>query len=133
MMEFDINNNNIFIGSNVDPAIKINNNIYTPPIITGKYSISGTGSTGGINLDFFTNINIPTTAFVNFYIPTTQTISLGTPIHSINNATYRNKILKFKNTDTINANTITSLTIPITGDSITSEDNIQINGYLTSS
>ena len=133
MMEFDINNNNIFIGSNVDPAIKINNNIYTPPIITGEYSISVSGNAVNINLDFFTNINIPTTAFVNFYIPTTQTISLGTPIHSINNATYRNKILKFKNTDTINANTITSLTIPITGDSITSEDNIQINGYLTSS
>lgn len=131
MMEFDINNNNIFIGSNVDPAIKINNNIYTPPIITGKYSISGTQ----MNLDFFTNINIPTTAFVNFYIPTTQTISLGTPIPSINNATYTNKILKFKNTNTINANTTTTpLTIPITAStSITSENNIQINGYLTSS
>ena len=135
MMEFDINNNNIFIGSNVDPAIKINNNIYTPPIITGKYSISGSGSAGNINLDFFTNINIPTTAFVNFYIPTTQTISLGTPIPSINNATYTNKILKFKNTNTINANTTTTpLTIPITAStSITSENNIQINGYLTSS
>lgn len=135
MMEFDINNNNIFIGSNVDPAIKINNNIYTPPIITGKYSISGSGSAGNINLDFFTNINIPTTAFVNFYIPTTQTISLGTPIPSINNATYTNKILKFKNTNTINANTTTTpLTIPITAStSIISENNIQINGYLTSS
>lgn len=131
MMEFDINNNNIFIGSNVDPAIKINNNIYTPPIITGKYSISGTQ----MNLDFFTNINIPTTAFVNFYIPTTQIISLGTPIPSaINNATYTNKILKFKNTTTINANTTTPLTIPITAStSIISENNIQINGYLTSS
>lgn len=136
MMEFDINNNNIFIGSNVDPAIKINNNIYTPPIITGKYSISGSGSAGNINLDFFTNINIPTTAFVNFYIPTTQIISLGTPIPSaINNATYTNKILKFKNTNTINANTTTTpLTIPITAStSIISENNIQINGYLTSS
>ena len=136
MMEFDINNNNIFIGSNVDPAIRINNNIYTPPIITGKYSISGSESAGNINLDFFTNINIPTTAFVNFYIPTTQPISLGSLMpRAITNATYNslNKILKFKNTNTINANTTTPLTIPITGDSITSENNIQINGYLTSS
>ena len=130
MMEFDINNNNIFIGSNVDPAIKINNNIYTPPIITGKYSISVSGN---INLDFFTNINIPTTAFVNFYIPTTQIISLGVIPSAITNATYTYKILKFKNTNTINANTITSLIIPITGTSIISENNIQINGYLTSS
>ena len=132
MMEFDINNNNIFIGSNEDPAIKINNNIYTPPIITGKYSISGSGNAVNINLDFFTNINIPTTAFVNFYIPTTQTISLGVIPSAITNATYTNKILKFKNTNTINANTITPLIIPITG-TFTSENNIQINGYLTSS
>lgn len=133
MMEFDINKNNIFIGSNVDPAIKINNNIYTPPIITGKYSISVSGN--AVNLNFFTNINIPTTAFVNFYIPTAQTISLGTSIPSeITNATYTNMILKFKNTNTINANTTTTLRIPITitGTPI-SEDNIQINGYLTSS
>lgn len=138
MMEFDINNNNILLGSNVSPAISIKNNIYTPPIITGKYSISGTESTGNINLDFFTNIDIPTTAFVNFYIPTTQTISLGTQMPDIiTNATYSSetKILKFKNTTTINANVTTTIRIPITGTgaSITSENNIQINGYLTSS
>lgn len=132
MVEFDIANNNIYFGSNVDPAIRINNNIYTPPLITGDYSITS-GTTNQLTLNYFTNIKIPTNAFVNFYIPTSQTISTITADSGrANNITYSNKILKFKNTAAIDANIITTIPFTITGTELISEPSKPVSGYLTS-
>jgi hypothetical protein len=114
MAKFDIKNNSIYLGSNMDPAILIVNNTYTPPIITGTYTISGTGSSAGTKLNFtyFTNVNILSTQFVNFYIPGDFTFTTITPSsHStINNAIYSTttKILKIQYKSNIVKNTTVS-------------------------
>lgn len=128
MIEFDIANNNIYIGSNVNPAISINNNIYTPPTIIGYYLISGSTLT----LNYFTNITIPTNAFVNFYIPTSQTLSV-TSSAAVNNINYTNNLLKFKNNTIILANNKINVDFILTGSGLTNESKTSINGYLTSS
>lgn len=137
MIEFDINNNNVKLGSNINPAILISNNIYTPPTISGSYTLDTSSSTAGtLKINFYTNILIPSNVFINFHIPTTNSItSLGSIPSSISNATYTaaNKLLKFNVSNNINANTFTGpLDIPIIGTSLTSISTpISINGFIT--
>ena len=72
LAEFDFTTNSIKFGDTTNPAIQINNNIYTAPLISGSYSITApatatTPATATLTITFFNNLPIPAHAFINFY------------------------------------------------------------------
>ena len=114
LAEFDFTTNSIKFGDTTNPAIQINNNIYTAPIISGSYSITA----AILTITFFNNLPIPANAFINFYFQTQPTITSITTTESnisSGSTTFTNNILKFKTTALIAATTSTSLSFTLTG------------------
>ena len=144
LAEFDFTTNSIKFGDTTNPAIQINNNIYTAPLISGSYSITApetatTPATGILTITFFNNLPIPANAFINFYFQTQPTITSITTTESkisSGSTTFTNNILKFKTTALIAATTSTSLSFTLTGTgtgTISPVSATTIMGYLTSS
>lgn len=143
LASFNGSDNMISLGSNINPAISIKNNIYTPDIIVCNYKyIEETISSGSkvykINISFISNITIPNNVFINFLIfdniiksiDTVPTIDKLTSYSYISNT----NILKIKLKSSIAKNTIETLTIPFTKNdaSIIFSNNNTTNGYITS-
>jgi Txe/YoeB family toxin of Txe-Axe toxin-antitoxin module len=138
LAEFDFTTNSIKFGDTTNPAIQINNNIYTAPLISGSYSITApatatTPATATLTITFFNNLPIPANAFINFYFQTQPTITTVTSsVTTINTITFTNNILKFKTNALIAATTSTTLSFTLTG-TISPVSATTIMGYLTSS
>lgn len=140
LAEFDFTTNSIKFGDATNPAIQINSNIYTAPLISGSYSITvpataTTPATATLTITFFNNLPIPANAFINFYFQTQPTITSITTTESkisSGSTTFTNNILKFKTTALIAATTSTSLSFTLTG-TISAVSATTIMGYLTSS
>lgn len=189
LASFDTIRKNIFLGSNIEPAISITNNVYTPNVIVGKctyINADGTAAQGTqgppgppgppgqqgqqgiqgiqgpagppaatqppagtqpptvsafrnknneyftdgiaqLKLQYISNFKLNTNNFINFPIINNFTI------HTSGNSTYTYTagILKFKLTTNINANTITTILIPINILGDTSLNETSTNGYIT--
>jgi len=119
LVSLNITDNSISLGSNINPAIFIKDNIYTPQIISCKYSfipsttVNTSSSTtfvpSNLNLQYIANFDIPANTYINFIINTSQTFTVSLPY------VYSNNILKYQTTALIAKNTINNLqiTIPI--------------------
>ena len=197
LASFDTIRKNISLGSNIEPAISITNNVYTPNIIVGKciyINANGTTALGTqgppgqqgpqgqqgiqgiqgppavtqapestqapavtqapestqpsesiitafrnknneyftdgiaqLKLQYISNFELKSNNFINFPIINNFTI------HTSGNSTYTYtaSILKFKLTTNINANTITTISIPINILEDTSLNQTSTNGYIT--
>lgn len=89
LASFDAANKKIFLGSNVNPAISINNNVYTPDVIVCKYSY--TQATNDATSD---QINAAISSVINARTPFTDMLSkLNTSISTIANAGTKNTAL----------------------------------------
>jgi hypothetical protein len=130
--------NSISLGSNINPAISIKNNIYTPDIIVCNYNYSGTVDPYNINISFISNVSISKDVFINFLI-NNNSIKSVTNTSSINKLTSYSyiadsKILKIKLAENTIKNTITELAIPFTKESTVTVDTTikyTTNGYIT--
>ena len=132
LAEFDFTTNSIKFGDATNPAIQINSNIYTAPLISGSYSITA----AILTITFFNNLPIPANAFINFYFQTPLSITNVTTTESnisSGSTTFTNNILKFKTTALIAATTSTSLSFTLTGGTSSNVSATTIIGYLTSS
>jgi hypothetical protein len=129
MAVFDGVNKKISLGSNLEPAIQIVDNIYTPNVIVCNYKYINTpripASTGTIVLPevpavqkiimtLISNFDIKPNSYLNFiisenYIATVTSLSTG-----YINPLYVSPILKLQNTATIPKNTITTFDIIVT-------------------
>ena len=138
LAEFNSSNNSISLGSNINPAIYIKDNIYTPDIIVCNYNyipeilsiaaIPATATTSEvpavsgeppkIKLTFISNFNIKKDNYIHFNILDNiiDSISTSTTIPSYNTISYNNttKLLKFKSNDDIIKDTIKEIVIPFT-------------------
>ena len=146
LASFNGDNKIIELGSNINPAIKIDNNIYTPDIIVCSYNYTGSGTPADshkINISFISNFKISKDVFINFIIMDNvmqqMNIIQPTTIPNLRNYSYdsTSKILKIKSQDDIQKNTITTFIIPFTkvsDSSITvppSSSKFNTNGYIT--
>jgi hypothetical protein len=68
MAVFDGVNKKISLGSNIAPAIEIQENVYTPDIITCQYQYINTGDVRKISFVFISNFNIKASTFINLPI-----------------------------------------------------------------
>ena len=138
LASFNGANNSILLGSNINPAISIKNNIYTPDIIVCNYNYSGTVDPYNINISFISNVSISKDVFINFLI-NNNSIKSVTNTSSINKLTSYSyiadsKILKIKLAENTIKNTITELAIPFTKESTVTVDTTikyTTNGYIT--
>jgi len=133
MAEFDGANKRISLGSNISPAIQIEDNIYTPNIIVCTYKYintpevaanaatipptSGSSAVKQISLTLISNFDIKPSSYLNFIVPENYISSIiasqaTTPV-------YTNPILKIKTIDPIPKNTITTFNINIAFNSTT--------------
>ena len=101
LAKFDLNSNIISLGSDNNPAISINNNIYTPNIIVCNYTFNMATSSQEaiIILNFISNFNLKKQTYLNFMINSNYNFHLSTyqTINNyidISNITYSNNILK---------------------------------------
>jgi hypothetical protein len=112
LASFDNVNNKILLGSNVNAAISIVDNVYTPQIINANYILvpSINNQSALLKIRFISNHNIQLNTFISFNINTLQAFN----IVSTNLYQYSNNILKYKTPININKDTIYNLTdIPI--------------------
>ena len=148
MALFDGTSNTIQLGSNINPAITIKNNIYTPNIIVCNYSFtpaisknpSFSAQPPKLKLSFISNFTISSSVFINFNIfnniigeITSKTFKEEPGLTDITYI-YASKILKFKSTNEIQKNVIHNYEIPITTSGESSIDPANIyntNGYIT--
>ena len=149
MALFDGTSNTIQLGSNINPAITIKNNIYTPNIIVCNYSfiaaipeVTGPPLTPAqppkLKLSFISNFTISSSVFINFNIFNNIIESINTlnTVNGLNSITYERttQILKFKSTNEIQKNVINIYEIPINknSESVINPANIyNTNGYIT--
>jgi hypothetical protein len=149
MALFDGTSNTIQLGSNINPAITIKNNIYTPNIIVCNYSFTAFISevTGPslipaqppkLKISFISNFTISNSVFINFNIFNNIIESINTliPVNGLNSITYNSttQILKFKSTNEIQKNVINIYEIPINKNSdpvINPATIYNTNGYIT--
>ena len=120
LAKFDLNSNIISLGSDNNPAISINNNIYTPNIIVCNYTFNMATSTQSakIILNYISNFNLQKETYLNFminsnynfYLSTEQNINNYIDIKKIN---YSNNILKLYINSEIPANNIIIVTLNI--------------------
>ena len=142
LASFNGDNKSISLGSNINPAISINNNIYTPDIIVCNYNYTP-ATPPTITISFISNFKISKDVFINFLImeDVMQTMSnnqLDTN-QNLENYSYNStsKILKIKSSIDIPINTIKIFSIPFTKVSdlrITvpqSSFKFNTNGYIT--
>jgi len=112
LASFDNVNNKILLGSNINPAISIVDNVYTPQIINANYILvpSINNQSAILKIRFISNYNIQLNTYINFNINTLQAFN----IVATNLYQYSNNILKYKTPITINKDTIYNLNdIPI--------------------
>ena len=143
LAKFDLNSNIISLGSDNNPAISINNNIYTPNIIVCNYTFNMATSSQEaiIILNFISNFNLKKQTYLNFMINSNYNFHLSTyqTINNyidISNITYSNNILKLYIKNEIPGNNIIILPFNIIANY---SDNpiynqltpLSTNGYLT--
>jgi len=142
LASFNGDNKSISLGSNINPAISINNNIYTPDIIVCNYYYTP-ATPPTITISFISNFKISKDVFINFLImeDVMQTMSnnqLDTN-QNLENYSYNStsKILKIKSSIDIPINTIKIFSIPFTKVSDSSKivppssSKFNTNGYIT--
>jgi hypothetical protein len=146
LASFDAFNKKISLGSNVNPAISINNNVYTPDVIVCKCTYATAVAAGAnpetnpavsakITLDIISNINIATDKFINLPIFNNFTINASL-VTSTNEATaieYNGTLLKFKPGTSITKNIVKKISINIVYSSSpsTSTTETTTTGYIT--
>ena len=115
LVSFNTSNNSISLGSNINPAIFIKDNIYTPQIINFQFTILLPQATSptltNLVLQYISNFDIPANTYINFIINTTQKFTVQAPYQ------YSNNILKLRTAILITKSTVISLQIPITASS----------------
>ena len=92
LASFDTFNKNISLGSNVNPAISIKNNVYTPDTIVCKYTISKAAKT--ITILLLSNFKITQNRYIN--IPIFSKFLMGTNSILRDNPTFSLYNFKFK-------------------------------------
>jgi hypothetical protein len=132
LASFDAFNKNIFLGSNVNPAISINNNVYTPDVIVCKYSYTaGTDAIPArITLNIISNIPINTSTFINLPIFDTFSITNFNQTGQANDISYSPNILKFKPAVAIVKNSLANITINLNSLSVHPSPSTT-TGYIT--
>jgi hypothetical protein len=137
LASFNGESNLISLGSNINPAISIKNNIYTPDIIVCNYKLIN-GTPDKISLSIISNINISKDVYINFYLFQDMINSIAPDISGVNFSKVLydniNRLLKIKSKDTITKNTITPFEIPIIKKSTYSSldtDTYSTNGYIS--
>ena len=135
LASFNGESNLISLGSNINPAISIKNNIYTPDIIVCNYKLNNS-SGDKISLSIISNINISKDVFINFYLFQDMIDSIATAVSGSNFSTvlYNNnsRLLKIKSTATIEKNIITTFEIPISKKSgYLSSETYSTNGFIS--
>lgn len=144
LASFDGSTKTILLGSNINPAISIKNNVYTPDIIVCNYMFKNSNSSSepplpaNISLSIISNFKISKDTFINFYLfeDMIQTIIIDTSLPRLISKSYDNskKLLKIKSTDDIEKNTITTFDIPIVKKISYSKQELipySTNGYIT--
>lgn len=158
LASFSGSDNTIQLGSNLNPAILIKNNIYTPDIIVCNYSyinnvvyIAPTSTTVGgittvtnpgqeaqpakIKITFISNFKISKNVFINFNIlyNNIDTISNTVSVSGLSSITYKDNILKLKSSSDIEKNVIKIYEIPINFSVTPSNfsNTYNTNGYVT--
>ena len=139
LASFDTFNRKISLGSNINPAILIDNNVYTPDVIVCKYSYTAAVSASAgiaetsarIILNIISNIDIGTNKVINLPIFDSFTINTQTPFNPAQaiNITYLQNILKFKLATAITKNTIANININIVIGSLPNPSTT--TGYIT--
>jgi hypothetical protein len=134
LASFDTIRKNISLGSNIDPAISIINNVYTPGIIVGKCTYqdgAAGGTTATLNLSYISNFKITPNNIINF--PIFNNFTITTP-GANGYPSFVNNILKIKPTNEITKDTLTTLAINITkatAPQTTLTSDTTTNGYIT--
>ena len=124
LASFDTFNKKILLGSNINPAISILNNVYTPDVIVCKCNYTDAVAAAGqnpaisakITLNIISNIDIAVDKFINLPIFNNFTINNTPPTPSSEVSTipqFINKILKFKPGEPISKNTVKNISINI--------------------
>jgi hypothetical protein len=145
LAKFDAFNKQISLGSAINPAIFINNNVYTPDVIVCKYTYtpavinasSVTTASATITLNIISNINIEKDKFINLPIFNNFTINNAEqfktlPAQATEISYLNNSILKFKPGQAITKNTIaTVIVINIVAPTISGAAEPPTNGYIT--
>ena len=144
LAKFDLNNNIISLGSDTNPAISINNNIYTPNIIICNYTfqMETLDKKANIKLNYISNYGLNKGTYLNFIINSNYNFHLARNqlidyYININSISYVNNILKLLINTYIPANTIIILTLdinandPINYPITNSFTPLTTNGYLT--
>jgi hypothetical protein len=140
LASFNGDNKSISLGSNINPAISINNNIYTPDIIVCNYNYTPE-TPPKITISYISNFKISKDVFINFLImeDVMQTINNNDAIiiPNLRNYSYDSisKILKIKLSIDIPKNEIKTFIIPFTkvsGAQVPpSSFKFNTNGYIT--
>ena len=99
LASFDTYNKNISLGSDINPAISIKNNVYNPDIIVCKYRIISNGNKYQMNLFIISNFNIKMEKYIN--IPIFNNFKVGL----LDRFQFKSNILKFNPYIDIIANT----------------------------
>lgn len=145
LASFDTFNKKILLGSSVNPAISIQNNVYTSDVIVCKCTyaaaVAAVPASGQnpatpeisakITLNIISNIDIGVDKFINLPIFNNFTINttIQTPVSEATLPQYTNSILKFKPGTVITKNTIKIININIVNPSVTTE--MTTTGYIT--
>jgi hypothetical protein len=116
MAVFDGINKKISFGSNIAPAIEIQENVYTPDIITCQYQYINTGDVRKISFVFISNFNIKASTFINLPIfePYIIDIAKSTTDYTMGSFDLTSFILKMKPINDIPKNTFKNWDIPVT-------------------
>jgi hypothetical protein len=142
LASFNGANNSILLGSNINPAISIKNNIYTPDIIVCNYNYTGSGTSADpykINISFISNVAISKDVFVNFLIfdNIIKNIDNNPSISGLTSYSYNiaeSKILKIKLSQETQKNTIKNFSLIFTKEDLSTinvNNNYTTNGYIT--
>lgn len=152
LASFKGDTNSISLGSNINPAIFIKNNIYTPDIIVCNYmlinaidaipasetSVAILAQPAKISISIISNFKISKDVFINLYLFEDMITSLvEANIDSLTSKSYSSdiKLLKIKSKTDIDKNTITVFIIPIIKKSGYFKSELipySTNGYITS-
>jgi hypothetical protein len=112
LVAFNTTNNSISLGSDINPAIFIKDNIYTPQIINVQFTIllplPTSPTLTNLLLQYISNFDIPANTYINFIINTTQKFTVQAPYQ------YSNNILKLRTSALITKSTVNNLQIPVT-------------------
>jgi len=114
MASFDGANKKISLGSNVNPAILIESNLYTPDIIVCQYEYNKGENINQISFSFISNFNIKSSSFINFALFEPFISSIANTTTNYTMGSYTNQIIKIKPIIDIPKNTLVSWIIPVT-------------------